>query len=115
MMAAKLTDSRNTRRGMQIIRNIKLILLSFHERFLNFSENIGISDTNSHENRQTKYKKVDRMTGCRRPASHARLPLKNPRTSVCRNWQPTKELVCRVSLLNLAKRSAEKTEIKNAA
>ena len=28
---------------------------------------------------------------------------------------PTTELVCRVSLLNLAKRSAENTEIKNAA
>ena len=47
MMAAKLAISRNTRKGMQIIRNIKLILLSFHERFLNFRENIGISDTNS--------------------------------------------------------------------
>ena len=45
MMAAKLAISRNTRKGMQIIRNIKLILLSFHERFLNFRENIGISDT----------------------------------------------------------------------
>ena len=57
MMAAKLAISRNTRKGMQIIRNIKLILLSFHERFLNFRENIGISDTNSHENRHTNIKR----------------------------------------------------------
>ena len=28
-------------------------LFVFHERFLNFSENIGISDTSNHENRQT--------------------------------------------------------------
>ena len=47
MMAAKLLIPRNIRRGMQIIRNIKLILLSFHDRFLNFSENIGISDRKS--------------------------------------------------------------------
>ena len=52
-MAAKLLIPRSRRRGMQIIRNIKLILLSFHDRFLNFKENIG---------KQTdKYKKVDRM------------------------------------------------------
>ena len=36
-----------------IMTNIKAILLSFQERFLNFNENIGISETNSHENRQT--------------------------------------------------------------
>ena len=79
MMAAKLAISRNTRKGMQIIRNIKLILLSFHERFLNFRENIGISDTNSHENRHTNIKgrQDDRF---RRPASHVRLLLKNPKT-----------------------------------
>ena len=48
-MAAKLLIPRSRRRGMQIIRNIKLILLSFHDRFLNFKENIGISDTNNKE------------------------------------------------------------------
>ena len=37
-MAAKLLIPRSRRRGMQIIRNIKLILLSFHDRFLNFKE-----------------------------------------------------------------------------
>ena len=57
MIAAKLLIPRNIRRGMQIIRNIKLMLLSFHERFLNFRENIGISDTNSHENRHTNIKR----------------------------------------------------------
>lgn len=31
--------------GMQTKRNIKLTLLSFQERFLNFKENIGISET----------------------------------------------------------------------
>ena len=57
MMAAKLLIPRNIRRGMQIIRNIKLILLSFHDRFLNFSENIGISDTSSPENKQTSIRR----------------------------------------------------------
>ena len=35
--------------GMHTIRKEKLTLLSFQDRFLNFNENIGISDTNSHE------------------------------------------------------------------
>lgn len=51
--AAKPLTFKKTRSGMQTIRKMKLILLSFHERFLNFNENMGISDTSSHENRQT--------------------------------------------------------------
>lgn len=44
---------RKISKGIQTIRNIKLTLLSFQERFLNFNENIGISDTNNHENKST--------------------------------------------------------------
>ena len=51
--AAKPLTFKKIRSGMQTIRKMKLTLLSFHERFLNFNENIGISDTSSHENRQT--------------------------------------------------------------
>ena len=40
---------RNSSNGMQIIRNMKLTLLSFQERFLNFRENMGISATSNHE------------------------------------------------------------------
>ena len=43
--AAKPLTFKKTRSGMQTIRKMKLILLSFHERFLNFNENMGISDT----------------------------------------------------------------------
>ena len=56
-MAAKLLIPRNTRKGMHTIKNVKLILLSFHDRFLNFKENMGISATNNHENRQTTIKR----------------------------------------------------------
>ena len=57
MMAAKLLIPNKIRKGMQMIRKIKLTLLSFHDRFLNFRENMGISDTNSHENRHTSMKR----------------------------------------------------------
>ena len=39
---------KNSNSGMQTIRNMKLILLSFQERFLNFRENMGISATKKH-------------------------------------------------------------------
>ena len=52
MMTAKLQTPKKSI-GMQTNRNVKLILLSLHDRFLNFSENIGSSDTSSHEKRQT--------------------------------------------------------------
>ena len=38
---------------MQIIKKLKLTLLSFYERFLNLNDNIGISYTSNHENRHT--------------------------------------------------------------
>lgn len=60
MMAAKLLIPRNIRRGMQIIRNIKLILLSFHDRFLNFSET-SVFLIPAVRKQTDKYKKVDRM------------------------------------------------------
>ena len=53
MIAAKLLIPKKTRNGIHTIKKMKLILFVFHERFLNFSENIGISDTSNHENRQT--------------------------------------------------------------
>ena len=52
MIAAKLLIPK--KQGMDTYnQEMKLILFVFHERFLNFSENIGISDTSNHENRQT--------------------------------------------------------------
>ena len=53
IIAEKLQIPKKMRNGMQTSRKMKLVLLSFHDRFLNLSENIGISDTSSHEKRQT--------------------------------------------------------------
>ena len=39
-----------------MIRKMKLTLLSFQDKFLNFNENIGISYTNSHEKSITNIK-----------------------------------------------------------
>lgn len=57
IMAAKLLIPKKTMSGMQTKRNKKRILFSFHERFLNFSENIGISATNNHDVSKTKISK----------------------------------------------------------
>lgn len=82
-MAAKLLIPRKTSKGIQIIKKIKLTLLSPHDRLLNFRENIGISDTSNHEDRQTSIK--DRQDGSfRKSASHVRLPPKSPKT---KHWQ----------------------------
>ena len=50
IMVEKLQIPMKRRRGIQIIRKMKQVLLSFHDRFLNFKENIGISETRSQEN-----------------------------------------------------------------
>ena len=57
MIAAKLLIPKKTRNGIHTIKKMKLILLSFYDRFLNFKENIGISDTSSPENRQTSIRR----------------------------------------------------------
>ena len=54
MMAANPLIWKIAKRGIHTNRNVKLTLLSFQERFLNFSENMGISEINSQENKQTK-------------------------------------------------------------
>ena len=53
MIAAKLLIPKKMRNGIHTIKKMKLILLVLHERFLNFSENIGISDTSNHVTSQT--------------------------------------------------------------
>lgn len=49
MMAAKPLIPKKISMGMQTIRKRKLTLLSLQDKFLNLSENMGISDTNSPE------------------------------------------------------------------
>lgn len=115
MMAAKPVIPKNARKGMQTIRNMKLILLSFHERFLNFRENISISDTSNPENRHTNRR---RQTGWKFPETRKSCApvTKEPQNrAFAGTGSPIKELVWRVSLLNFASRNAEKTESRNAA
>ena len=57
MIAANPLIPKKMKNGIHTIRKMKLILLLLHERFLNFRENIGISDTSNHENKQTKINK----------------------------------------------------------
>lgn len=52
MMAAKLLMPSINISGMQIIRKMNLIWLLAHERFLNLSENIGISATSIQDKRR---------------------------------------------------------------
>lgn len=54
MIAENPPTCRNTSKGIQVSKKMKTILLSFHERFLNFKENIGISETNNQENKHAK-------------------------------------------------------------
>lgn len=53
MIAAKLLIPKNTSKGMHTIKKMKLVLFSFHDKFLNFNENMGISETKSQEKKQT--------------------------------------------------------------
>ena len=56
-MAAKQLAPKKIINGIHTARNINLTLLSRHERFLNFNENIGISATINHEVKRTKTNK----------------------------------------------------------
>ena len=51
-IAVKDKSFNNARMGMQMTKNMILILLLFHFRFLNLSENIGISEIRSPEKMQ---------------------------------------------------------------
>ena len=53
MIAANPLMPKKTNKGMHTIKKIKLTLLSFQDKLLNLRENMGISDTNSHEKSMT--------------------------------------------------------------
>ena len=60
MIAANPVIPKKMKNGIHTIKNMKLTLLLLHDRFLNFRENIGISDTSNHENKQTR---INKQTG----------------------------------------------------
>ena len=49
---------------MLMARNIYLILLLFHDRFLNFKENIGSSETRSPDIMKTNNNKYKALSDC---------------------------------------------------
>ena len=53
MIAANPLTPKKINKGIHTIKKIKLILLSFQDKLLNLRENMGISDTNSHEKGMT--------------------------------------------------------------
>ena len=115
MIAAKLLIPKKMRNGIHTIKKMKLILLVLHERFLNFSENIGISDTNSKEVINAKIT----VTNTNKPSfawitGKTEYPTEAQNKACAGTGKPINEVVCRSSILNLAKRKPENVGITNA-
>lgn len=112
IMAANALIPRN-RSGILINKKVKLILLSFQDRFLNFKENIGSSDTNRNEKIKIKSSIIKTLLFANKKSFPPAMsdPQKKAFAGV---GIPMKEEVCRVSILNLANRRAEKMAMKNA-
>ena len=92
---------------------LKLVLLSFHEKFLNFSANKGSSATNRKERIIDSAAKNQWLPTNERSKRlfviiRGKELIKRALAGVGR---PINELVCLVSMLNFASRSAEKTAI----
>ena len=94
--------------------NIYLILLLFQLRFLNFIENIGTSETSRYENNAISA--MMRNQPAFKPHSHSPPPVTSAdqKRAFAGVGKPIKVVVWRVSILNLAKRHAEKTAMRNA-
>ena len=113
MMAAKQLVP-NKKQGRHPMRSMYLNLLSFQVKFLNFNASMGTSDTN---NRQKSSMKRKRNTALNFPETrNAYCPstkeLQNKAFAGVGN--PMNSVVCRVSVLNLANRKAEKAAMRNA-
>ena len=94
--------------------NRKRILLSFQEKFLNFSANMGISATIIQLDRRIMARRIyaDRGLSCRQePMLMMNAPQNKALAGV---GNPINEDVCRVSRLNFASLRAEKAAIRKA-
>lgn len=97
------------------IRKMYLMLLYFHERFLNFKENIGNSETRSNDiiiTNNNRYNALNSSSKIEFSFMHIANELQ--KRALAGVGIPMNELVCRSSKLNLASLSAEKTDIRNA-
>lgn len=113
MIAEKPLIPRKRSNGAQTIRKIKLILLSFHDKFLNFKANIGNSATSNNEKIIIR---SNNHTTLAFPNKKSLPPTINApqKRALAGVGNPTKEEVCLSSTLNLASLRAEKTAIRKA-
>ena len=100
--------------GRQQIRNIYLTLLLFHVKFLNLSENIGISDTRKYEKRPIRT--ISNSQPMFKLLSQSPPPAisDDQKRALAGVGKPMNVDVWRVSILNFASLYAEKTAIRNA-
>jgi hypothetical protein len=113
IITAKLSQPKKNK-GIQPIKKMKRTLFSFQERLANLRENIGISDTSKAEEMMIMAIIIPPLI-----FDNALMYLIPMARDIQNNvlagvGKPMKEWVWRVSKLNLARRKAEKTAIKNA-
>lgn len=89
--------------GMEVIMKMYFILLSFIDRFLNFRENIGISDMSNHENMIINTKITNGFI------SLAPIAIEDQNSAFAGVGRPINDVLCLSSKLNLANLNAEKT------
>ncbi len=96
----------------QPARKIYCIQLFFKFIFLNFNENMGTSETRKKQ-KTTINTRVIIPLSIRKLENEKPIPAQNK--ALAGVGMPINELVCRSSILNLARRKAEKTGTKNPA
>ena len=89
-------------------------MLLFQLKFLNFIENIGISETRKYEKRNIS--PMISAQACSIPNSHSLPPTMSDdqKSAFAGVGKPMNDVVWRVSMLNFAKRQAENTARRKA-
>ena len=89
-------------------------MLLFQLKFLNFIENIGISETRKYEKRNIS--PMISAQACSIPNSHSLPPTMSDdqKSAFAGVGKPMNDVVWRVSMLNFAKRQAENTAMRKA-
>ena len=100
--------------GIHTSKKMKLTLLSFHEKFLNLSENMGTSEISSHEERHTNIKRYSGWKDSPVTKECIPEPIAPQNKALAGTGRPMNDEVCRVSLLNLASLKPENTAMRKA-
>ena len=89
-------------------KNMQLVWLDFHDKSLNFKENIGISAINNHDMRSTKSNKYNALKASE-VKNECSPTINEPQNKALAGvGNPMNELLWRGSILNLPNRRAEK-------